>query len=103
MAHLLVISAAEITDDVFSHVGFCIATATSGDFLQCQIQFAIVLMIAAVDAEDQEAGGQITEQFVVIQHVGFCCCRVVPVIQFTGGASGAWAMVVSGDVDAERD
>ena len=60
-------------------------------------------MITAVDAEDQEAGGEIAEQLIIIKHVGFSGSRVEPVIEFAGWAAGAWAMVVSGNIDAERD
>ena len=43
------------------HVGFRIAPGASGYLLQCRAQLLIVAVVAAVDAENDEAGGQAPE------------------------------------------
>jgi len=52
-----------------SHVGFGVAAGAVGDFLQSGADLFVVAVVSTVDAEDDEAGGQAAEKFVVVEFV----------------------------------
>ena len=49
------------------HVCLRVTTSPAGDFLQGGVEFSVVDVVAAVDAENDEAGGEAAKQFVVVQ------------------------------------
>ena len=65
--------------------------------------FAIMTVIAAVDAEDDETGRQAAEQFVIIQLMRETTGRVVPVILLARRLSGTRSVIVASHVDAKRN
>jgi hypothetical protein len=51
------------------HIGFGVAASATRDFLKSRIEFPIIPMIAGVNTKNQEAGGEVFEQFVVVEDV----------------------------------
>lgn len=49
------------------HIRFSITARSAGNFLQSCVEFPVMAVVAAVDAEDDETRRQTAEQFVVVQ------------------------------------
>ena len=67
------------------------------------MNLTIMLVVTCVDAEDQEAGGQASKQFVIVEFLRRADGRIKQKILATGGKTSTRAVIVTRHVEAQWD